>query len=462
MSAEEFDVVVLGGGTAGTAAAKAAAESGARTVMFNDGELGGLCILRGCMPTKTLLHAAHLVHEARHHHTPGVGHGELDVDFDAVMGNKSAKVARFKRAKIQGIERGGYEVVDARAAFSGRDTVKAGGKEYRFTKGAVIAAGSVQFVPPVDGLDQVPYWTSDTVMALETQPSSLVVVGSGAIGLELAQFFSRIGTRVTLLSRRPVFQDVDPLVVEEMAAALDAEPNFERLAEWKPLRVSERPGGGVTVDVEGPDASRTIEADAILVATGRKAAVEGLGLDAAGVDVKNGRVVCGADMQTSNPNVFVAGDVTGNRLLLHVANWEGRVAGLGAAQVPGEHAVEQRLHMEVVFTDPPMAMIGMTEAQAREAGHDVVTASARASETGRAITMDVQHGALKLVADKASGEILGGQFLCPRADDIVHVISSIMFYRGTAAQMLDMPWYHPTVTEVLLSLARELEGKRLG
>jgi pyruvate/2-oxoglutarate dehydrogenase complex dihydrolipoamide dehydrogenase (E3) component len=122
-----YDVLVLGGGTAGTAAAKAAHQAGAKVAMFNKGELGGLCILRGCMPTKTMLHAAHLVHEAAHHHTPGVGRTRPEIDFPAVMANKDAKVKRFQNAKIQGIEQAGYEVVDARARFTGADTVEADG-----------------------------------------------------------------------------------------------------------------------------------------------------------------------------------------------------------------------------------------------------------------------------------------------------------------------------------------------
>ena len=151
-----YDVVVVGGGTAGTAAAHAAHAAGVRTVMFNDGELGGLCILRGCMPTKTMLHSAHVVHDAVHHGARGVGTAELPVTFAEVMANKDAKVARFVRAKLASIETGGYEVIDARARFIGPDTVEAGGETYRFAKGAVLAAGSISNVPPIPGIEDVP------------------------------------------------------------------------------------------------------------------------------------------------------------------------------------------------------------------------------------------------------------------------------------------------------------------
>ena len=176
-----YDVLVLGGGTAGTSAARAARKAGASVAMFNDGELGGLCILRGCMPTKTMLHAAHLRHEAEHHRTPGIAHESLAADFAEVMRNKDAKVARFKHAKIAGIEKGGYDVIDAYAKFAGQDRVEADGQLYRFTKGAVIATGSVVNVPPIPGVEDVPYWTSDDVMALTERPDSVIVIGSGAI-----------------------------------------------------------------------------------------------------------------------------------------------------------------------------------------------------------------------------------------------------------------------------------------
>jgi pyruvate/2-oxoglutarate dehydrogenase complex dihydrolipoamide dehydrogenase (E3) component len=452
-----YDVVVLGGGTAGSAAAKAAQDAGARTVMFNDGELGGLCILRGCMPTKTMLHTAHLLHHARAHKTPGVGRAELAVDFKEVMANKDRKVERFQNAKIRGITVGGYEVVDARARFAGPDTVEAGGVLYRFTRGAVIATGSVTHVPPIPGLDEVPFLTSDDVMRLEHLPESVTVIGSGAIGLEFAQFFARLGSRVDLVSRRPIFCDIDPEICEEMDKVLHDEPNLRAHHPVAPTRVRRADdGAGVIIDLANGEEIRT---EALLLATGRRPAVDDLNLEAAGVRVlERGALATGPDMRTTAPHVFVAGDASGDRLLLHVANWEGRVAGLLAAGVPGDHRVEQRMHMEVVFCDPPLASVGMTENQAKQAGLEVVTASVRFPETGRSITMDVEHGAAKLVARKDTGELLGAQLFGPRADDVIHILGAVMAFHGTAADMLQMPWYHPTISEVLLSLARDLDA----
>ncbi len=453
-----YDVLVLGGGTAGSAAAEAAHLAGARVAMFNDGELGGLCILRGCMPTKTLLHAAHLAHQSGHSTTPGIRPLGATVDFAAVMANKDAKVERFKRAKIHGIQRAGYEVIDARARFTGPDTVEAGGETYRFTRGAVIATGSTPSIPPIPGLDDVPYMTSDDVMRLTERPDAIVAIGSGAVGLELCQFFARLGTRVTLVSRRRVCEKIDPLLADEMETVLGDEPNFELIQPARPMRVG-RQDGQVAFDLEG---GRRIVADALLLATGRSALLEGLGLAAAGVEVRDGRVVCGDEMQTSNRRIFVAGDATGEELILHVASQEGRVAGQNAAAEMCAARVDRRLSMQVVFTDPPLATLGLAEAQAARQGRAVVTSQIRFPETGRAITQDVRHGVCKLVADVDRGEILGAQILGPRADDLIHTLAAVMQHHGTAADMLSMPWYHPTLSEVFLSLARGIENTRRG
>jgi pyruvate/2-oxoglutarate dehydrogenase complex dihydrolipoamide dehydrogenase (E3) component len=187
--------------------------------------------------------------------------------------------------------------------------------------------------------------------------------------------------------------------------------------------------------------------------------VDDLNLDLVGVEMDGRQVKAGPDMRTTNPKVFVAGDASGERLLLHVANWEGRAAGMGAAGVEEVAPVERRLNMSIVFTEPPLAAVGLTEEQAQAEGIDCTVAEARLAETGRAITMDVAHGVMRLVATADRGEILGAQIFGPRADDIIHAVSAVMYYRGTAQDMLAMPWYHPTLSEVLLSLAREISAK---
>ena len=222
-----YDVIVLGGGSAGTSAARAATLAGARTLVINDGELGGLCILRGCMPTKALLASAHALDETRHLDGFGVRlEGRAVPDFARIMERREALVRRFQRAKINNVESQDYEVLFGRGRFAAGGGIDVDGRLLTADR-YVIATGSEPASIPILGLDDVPVITSDDVMRLESQPRSLVVQGAGPIGLELAQFFARIGTRVLLVNRSPLLSHSDLECGEELRRALQDEPNFE-------------------------------------------------------------------------------------------------------------------------------------------------------------------------------------------------------------------------------------------
>ena len=454
----DFDVIVLGGGSAGSSAASAARAAGARTLMINDGELGGLCILRGCMPTKSMLAAAHAVHEARHLGPFGARlEGRVDVDFAAIVARKDGHVARFKKAKVDSIDASDYTLLDARARFVEPGIVEAGGQRFHGKK-FVIATGSNPSSLPIPGLDEVRVWTSDDVMRLSAAPKRLIVQGGGPIGLELAQFFARIGTEVTVVNRSALLSKIDADCGNELHRALLTEPRISLAVPAKIERLS-RHGEGLRAVLVADDGKREIEADALLMAVGREAALDGIGLETLGLSPSGGVLEHDATMRTEHPDVYVAGDATGDYQILHLANQEAAVAGHNAA-AGTPRTMDYRLGMSVVFTDPPFAQVGLGEQQARATGIDVVVASERFPETGRAITMESRHGLWKLVVDRKSGEILGSSILGPRADDLVHEIAILMHYRAKIGDILDLPWYHPTLSEVLLNLARDVEKQR--
>jgi pyruvate/2-oxoglutarate dehydrogenase complex dihydrolipoamide dehydrogenase (E3) component len=457
---QDYDVIVLGGGSAGTAAATAATRAGARVAIINDGELGGLCILRGCMPTKAMLASAHALHETNHLHAFGIRlDGRAVADFARIMQRKNEQVARFQRAKIRGVESSGYEVIAGRARFADGGGVEVDGRRL-VARSYVIATGSVPTMLPIPGIEGARVWTSDDVMRLAAQPRSLIVQGAGPIGLELAQFFARIGTEVLLVNRSPLLSHHDGACGEELARALADEPHLELAVPGRIERI--RPDGpGISARVVQGDHAREHGADALLMATGRRAALDALGLDRVGLEAIDHRLEHDASMRTDNPNVFVAGDATGVHQILHLANREGLVAGHNAAGGGPALKMDYRLSMQVVFTDPPYAQVGITESAARSAGRNVVVGQALLPETGRAITMETRHGLWRLVADAATGEILGSSILGPRADDLIHVVAVMMRYGATVSDIPDLPWYHPTLSEVMLDLARNVDRRPL-
>lgn len=454
----DYDVIVLGGGSAGSSAAAAASEAGARTLMIHDGELGGLCILRGCMPTKSILAAAHAIHAARHLEPFGAHlEGRVSVDFARIAARKDGHVARFKRAKIESIEASGYELLDARGRFVEPGVIEAGAKRIRGGK-FVLATGSLPATLPIPGLDDVPCLTSDDVMRSRQAPRRLLVQGGGPVGLELAQFFARVGTEVWLVNRSPLLARTDADCGAELSRALGEEENLHLIAPGTIERL--RPDGdGVRATLSGGGTPTEIYADAFLMAVGRDAALDGLGLDVVGLVPEDGRLAHDATMRTLHPDIYVAGDATGSDQILHLANHEGRVAGHNAAGA-APRRLDSRLKMCAIFTDPPFAQVGLSEAAARSAGLDVVVGRERFPETGRAITMGTRHGLWKLVVARETGEILGSSILGPRADDLVHTIAVLMRFRGRNADILGLPWYHPTLSEVLLNVARDVERQR--
>ncbi len=460
----DFDVAVLGGGSAGTSAARASEDTGARTVMINDGELGGLCILRGCMPTKAMLASAHVLHEANHPEAFGLRReGRVVADFPAIMARKAAMVERFKAAKIASIEAQDYEVIDGRARFVNPEEIEVSGRRIR-ARAYVIATGSIPTILPIPGLEECGYLTSDDVMRMEAPPKRLVVQGAGPIGLELAQFFARIGSDVLLVNRSPLLSKCDDDAGAELTRSIEAEERFDLAVPGKILSLERRDDASIAFEIEAAASGRFVHyADALLMAAGRQPEIADLGLEAAGIDAGDFEIKHDEKLQTSNPRVFVAGDATGCHQILHIANQEGAVAGKNAAKTArseggADERMDYRLKMTVIFSDPPFATVGMNEVELKAAGRRFITGSARFPETGRAITMGTTHGVWKLFADPENGRILGSSILGPRADDLIHLVAQMMFYDGTFEDIAAMPWYHPTLSEVMLNLLRTLRS----
>jgi len=289
----------------------------------------------------------------------------------------------------------------------------------------------------------------------------LIVYGAGVIGLEMSQFFARIGTEVLLVCRSPVMHDLDLECGAELTRALIADPGLDHAIPATVTRLR-REGDRIEVTLDEGGRERLERAEAVLMATGRAAAAEDLGLENVGLDPIDGAIPCDDSMRTAHPDVYVAGDATGTFQVLHLANREGQVAGHNAAVGRSEKRIDYRLKMTVVFTDPPLAHVGMTEAEIAASGREVEIGRARFPETGRAITMEVEHGLWKLFVDRETCEIVGSSIVGPRADDLIHLVSTAMHFRGGLKDLGELPWYHPTLSEVMINLERDLSSRMSG
>ena len=465
MKRQEYDVIVIGIGSAGSRAAKLAHDAGASVLALEGGEeLGGLCILRGCMPTKTLLETAHRVHDARDSERFGFSATEPIIDFPAQMERMRSLVARFKRAKVGSIENGGYELVRARPRFLDEHTIEVDGEKIR-GKSFVIATGSVVSPFRFDVPDGVRVLDSDDMFLLEAAPKSALVVGAGAVGLEFAQWLARMGSDITFSNRSPLLRRSDPEMGAELGAALALEMDVRVPSMISAIEAIDGGRARVTLASEGQE-DHVIEVDWILNGTGRIPAVDGLDLDNAGVvSGARGQIPLEETLQTQIPHIFLAGDASNRSAILHEANMEGTLAGKNALITAGlknakiESWDTSVPHVEAIFSDPPFASVGENAVSLSTASREAITATKRFPEQGRGIVMGARHGFARLSADPATGRVLGCQILGPRADDLIHVPTTVIAYQGTVQDMVRLPWYHPTLSEVFIELARELAAQ---
>lgn len=465
---ESFDVVVVGVGSAGHRAAAAAHEEGAR-VLAVDGseaagrELGGLCILRGCMPTKTLLETAHRLHDIRDAERFGIKVGEPELDFAAHMARMRSLVARFQRAKVGGLTGADWELAQGSVRFEDPHTLVIDGSRRVRARTIVLSTGSKVRPLPVRAEAGVTILDSDDMFQLEAPPESIAVLGTGAVGIEFAQWLARIGSRVTLIGRSPLLHRLDIEAGKELALALGEEMSLHVPVKTAKILATENGRARVEM-VESDGTEHSVAVECVLNATGRVPNFDGLGLDEAGITVgviDTGDRERGGTFQSETPHVFVAGDATGETLILHEANLEGKVAGANAARLARGESELKRYDRgippaEVIFSDPVAASCGRTLAQCEEDGLEVRDAVKRFPQQGRGIVTGTKYGFIRLIATRDTGRIVGCQILGPHAEDLIQIPIAVMAFKGTAADMVRMPWYHPTLAEAFIEVARPL------
>lgn len=459
-----YDVAVLGGGSAGYAAARATAAAGLKTVVIEGGSaLGGLCILRGCMPSKALLYAAEVLHLARAGRTWGLKIPKAGFDFKAVMARKKAMVEEFAQYRRQELNSGKFKLLRACARFLDAHTLALSQARGRCPKSLtakyfVISTGSEAASSLLPGLQDTGFLTSDEALALPQLPKSLIVLGGGPVAVELAQFFCRFDVKVTLIQRgKHLLRDCDADVAMALEKAFRREGI--RLCANTKLLGAFRQGRSRGIAFQFRNQTKRVTAVEILLALGRVPATGGLGLEKIGVHTENGRIVTNARMQTSVPHIYAAGDCTGPHQIVHIGVEQGEIAARNIVHPGKKQNMDYRLLCSVVFTDPQVAVAGLTEKRADERKIPCLTASHPFNDHGKAMIMGTEDGFVKLLANPGTGEILGGACVGPMAGELIHEILAAMRRRMTVGELAAMPHYHPTLAEIWTYPAAELAAR---
>jgi pyruvate/2-oxoglutarate dehydrogenase complex dihydrolipoamide dehydrogenase (E3) component len=455
-----YDLICLGGGSAGFNAARLAASLG-RKVAVVDGakELGGLCILKGCMPSKTLLYSAEILHQAQHAGRFGIRVKGARADMRAVHARKKRIIGEFADYRQRALGRGDFDLYRAFARFTGPHTIAlSDGRELR-GRHFLIGTGSKVSVPAVPGLAETPFWTSDDVLDLDFLPKSVIVLGGGIVACELAQFLARMGTKVTLVQRSPnILRDHS----EDASAVVQrafVDEGIELFTHTK-LSAVAREKSGVRVEFLH-DGKRTVRRAAHLFnALGREPATGGLDLGAAGVRTRpNGQIVINRWQQTSAPHIYAAGDCSGPAEIVHVAIQQAELAVRHAFGVKGIKPVDWSLLLNVVFTDPQLATIGRLERDLVAAGEPHLVASYPFDDHGKSILMEAKYGYVKVIAEPKRGRLLGAEIVGKDAGELIHVFSGPLAMRATVFDLLQAPWYHPTLAEIVTYPLEEIAEK---
>jgi pyruvate/2-oxoglutarate dehydrogenase complex dihydrolipoamide dehydrogenase (E3) component len=446
MNRPEFDLCIIGGGAAGLVVAAGGASLGAKVALVEKGKMGGDCLHYGCVPSKALLQSARVAHTLRSAGRFALPPHEPEINLATVM----ERVAGI----IKGIEphdsperfRGlGVEVIEGAGEFLDHRSFAVNGRTIT-SKHFVIATGSRAAVPAIPGLERVPYLTNETLFDLREPVAELIVIGGGPIGVEMAQAFTRLGSRVTLVQRgAQLLPAEDPDLVAIVADQLQQD-GVTLFCGHAPLRVEGGAGDIRLISKENSGSETTLNATHLLLATGRRPNTGTLGLAAAGVELDNGRIVTDARLRTSNKRIFAAGDVTGGPMFTHVAEHHAGVVLRNALfRLPAR--IERKVVPWATFTDPELARVGLSENQAREQGIDHRVYTFPFADLDRARTDGETEGLAKIITDP-KGKLLGAAIVGPHAGELIHEYVLAIAKGMKAADLSAVIHIYPTLAQI--------------
>ena len=448
---QKFDAVVVGGGPGGYECAIRLSQNGLKTALVEEAELGGTCLNRGCIPTKTLLHSADIYHDAKNGAPFGVNVGELTFDYAKIIERKNA-VAKQLSNGVAFLEKNhGVTVFASHATLADRNTVELANGETLQCDHLIVATGSSPARIPIPGVDLPGVVDSTGLLNMTTCPKHIIIVGGGVIGVEFATFFYRLGVPVTIVEMLdrvlgPLDKDITDFVEAELKRC-----GVELVLG---VRVESIEAGlKVNYAAVKDGAKGSVEGDVVLMAGGRAPNTKGIGLEKLGVRMdRKGFVEIDGLCRTNVPGVYAIGDINGKMQLAHVASAQGLLVADHIAGKPCKQLNYNRIP-SCVYCNPETAMVGLTEEQARATGREIGTGTFNLSGNGKALTMGENKGLVKFVYDKATDEILGFHVIGPRATDLAAEVAAVMECEGTVAEIGRTVHPHPTVSEVVMEAA---------
>ena len=457
-AARRFDALILGCGSAGTTAAKRLRADGQTVAVVEMDQPGGDCPLRACVPTKALLRSAQVYSLLKRAGDFGIEPGTVDFNWAKVMARKEEIIRQTGVAAAAGnLSRQGIALFQEQASFEDEHSLRVAGQVLRGER-ILIATGSQPARPDIPGLDEVQPITSVEALSLPKLPARLIIIGGGPVGCEFAQLFSTFGVNVMLLHKgqtllpreEPELSRVVEDALEENGVTLLADAKVTHFGKEGTLKQA-------SAEVRGE--LRDLVAEEILLATGREARTHGLGLATAGVATERGSVLVNDFLQTSQPHIYAAGDVCGPFLYTHFAHYQGRVAAANMfADTPAR--ADYRVVPRVTFTEPPIASVGLTQAQAHAADRDVRCAQIEVATLGKALVESEPKGLVKLIADARSGEILGGHIAAAAAGEMIHEVVAAMAAHATVRDLAEAIHAFPNFAEGIKAAARQWVATR--